>query len=95
MGQSAQMSLAVIFNDFPPRVLSHKPIWALDLLPFTVHSRRLCAGVCFHSCLYTPHHFSVNLCVHKRARLAWFLSPIRHELAEQIDTAVGFFFGDL
>lgn len=84
MGQSAQMSLAVIFNLFPLRVLSHEPIWALDLLPFTVHSRSMCVSVCFHSCVYTQG-------VHECVRLACFLSPIHHDLAEQIDTAEGFF----
>lgn len=41
----------------------------------------------------SPQRFSGNLCVHECARLACFLSPIHHELAEQIDTAVGFFGG--
>lgn len=49
------MSLSVIFNHFPLRVLSHQPIWILNLL----HTRvvYMCARVCFHSCFYPPLHF--------------------------------------
>lgn len=84
MGQSAQMSLSVIFNHFPLRLLSHQPIWVLNLL------LNPAGCVCVCVCLYTPLHFSGNLRVHVCVRLECVLSLIHRELAEQTDTALGF-----
>lgn len=92
MGQSAQMSLAVIFNHFPLRVLSHKPIWTLNLLPFV--ARPSVCVACLYFFIYTPQLCLSNRCVRQCARRARFLSPIHHDLDEQIDAAVGFL-GDL
>lgn len=51
------MSLSVIFNHFPLRVLSHQPIWGLEL--FLPPAR--CACVCFHSHLHSTASKSVHV----------------------------------
>ncbi len=72
-------------NIFPLRVLSHQPIWGS-----LAHSSCVC--VCWwilhlHSAAFLWKSAHACVCVYV---LGAFHPPIHHELAEQIDTALGF-----
>lgn len=70
---SAQMSVVVIFNNFPPSL--------------RFESSASPKKVCSHPCFYTPLHFfqKTHTCMPQVH-----LIPIHRQLAQQIDTALGF-----
>lgn len=75
-------SRSVVFSRFPLGVLSSQPIWGSHLLLPLRPSRVCCHPASPLCCVFIEK--SVRAC------LECILSPIRRQLAQQIDAAVGF-----